>query len=361
MSKRVLLWMSWWIDSTICAYLLKEQGFIPVWLFMKYWVDPLSSNERDENKCCSIEAMNQVQSTCSKLGMEFHVENKRLPFYETVVKHYLALYWENMTPNPCMKCNEKIKWWDLDMRLMKYNCQYMATGHYAIIKYLNWKPYITPWIDKLKDQSYFLSVLDHKSLEKIILPIGLYMKKDIFALAKQYWEDILYSKPESQWVCFYWESSYIPFLKRYKPELFAEWEFKYIGKSKGKIIEKHKWIPYYTIGQRRWLPGWFSKPIYVIWIDYKANTVILWDDEDLWKDKIYIKSPFFIDDALDNVYVKIRHLWTMKKIKNLEKISEDEYCINLESPLRAITSGQYAVLYKDGIYVVWNWMIMDRS
>ena len=395
--------MSGWIDSTVAAYILKEQWYEVVWVFMKYWVDPEMSKwiEKEdkitENKCCSIESQMAAKKTCDKLWIEFHILNMIDNFHEEVVEYFLKMHKKWLTPNPCIQCNKKIKWWDIFWKMKKFNCDFIATGHYAKIKEFEWKKYIQKWDDLKKDQSYFLSVLSHKQLEKIILPLWNFQKEEIKKMAQNFWEEEIFKKKESQWVCFYNENSYVPFLKRHSPELFEEWDFIFIDKNwDEKIVWKHKWMPYYTIWQRKWIWVWgFENPVFVIGFRREKNQVLLWEDEKLRSKKILI-SDLIIKNELKkildeekkfsdekNIFKKflfkikkffwwkkyfsaIRHLWKISEIKKIaekekkfldwktEKILE----ITLKKPLRAITPGQFLVIYSEDMRAIWNGMII---
>ena len=372
MKKRVLLWMSGWIDSTVCAYLLKEQGYDVVWVFMRYWVDPSQNtgiekeDKISENKCCSLEAQNAAKQTCEKLWIEFHVYNVREKFYENVVKYFLLSHKKWLTPNPCIICNKQIKWWNILSKLKKFNCDMIATWHYARILEKDWKLYAAESLDKKKDQSYFMSVLSHNNLKKIIFPIWEMNKDDVRILAKKYWENEVFKKKESQWVCFFNEDSYIPFLKRNIASIFKTWEFIFIwNKWKKEVIWKHIGLPYYTIWQRKLLPWGFEKAIYVIGSNKDKNQILLWYDEDLWKKEIKLskisllselKSLVWTKIKKDYLHLRIRHLWRLSEIHQI-KNCDNWLMVILKTPIRAITPGQFAVFYcKDG-RVLWNGLI----
>ncbi|MCD5382573.1 tRNA 2-thiouridine(34) synthase MnmA [Candidatus Gracilibacteria bacterium] len=403
MKKRILLGMSGGIDSTVAAYILKEQGYEVVGVFMKYWVDPEMSKgiEKEdkitENKCCSIESQMAAKKTCDKLGIEFHILNMIDNFHEEVVEYFLKMHKKGLTPNPCIQCNKKIKWGDIFGKMKKFNCDFIATGHYAKIKEFEGKKYIQKGDDLKKDQSYFLSVLSHKQLEKIILPLGNFQKEEIKKMAQNFGEEEIFKKKESQGVCFYNENSYVPFLKRHSPELFEEGDFIFIDKNGDeKIVGKHKGMPYYTIGQRKGIGvGGFENPVFVIGFRREKNQVLLGEDEKLRSKKILI-SDLIIKNELKkildeekkfsdekNIFKKflfkikkffggkkyfsaIRHLGKISEIKKIaekekkfldgktEKILE----ITLKKPLRAITPGQFLVIYSEDMRAIGNGMII---
>jgi len=387
--KKVLLWMSGWIDSTVCAYLLKEQWYEVVWVFMKYWVDPAMSawiwkeDKISENKCCSLEAQMSAKNTCDKLWIEFHVWNITENFFESVVSYFLKIHKKWLTPNPCVHCNEKIKWWNIVAKLEKFNCDYISTGHYARIKEFEWKKYIQEWIDKWKDQSYFLSVLTHDKIWKVILPLWEMKKEETKKLAKKYWEEEVFKKKESQWVCFYSEDSYVPFLKRHAWDLFEEWDFVYVdNKWKEEVVWRHKWLPYYTIWQRKWIWVWgFENPVYVFWFCRNKNQVLIWEDDKLWKKNLILddchlltqteellkhhkKSFFeeikhrFFPELEKRIFIRIRHLWKLNEVKKIERLDGKKIKVYLKKWMRAITPGQYAVLYSWDERALGNWMII---
>ena len=386
MTKRVFLWMSGWIDSTVAAYKLKESWYEVVWVFMRYWVDPSQNtwiekeDKISENKCCSLEAQMAAKNTCDKLWIKFHVLNVRDRFYEEVVKFFLEIHKKGLTPNPCIRCNQKIKWGDILSKLKKFNCDFIATGHYARIKENNWKLYAQEGVDKKKDQSYFMSVLSHKDLEKVIFPLWEMIKCDTKKLAKEYWEEEIFKKKESQWVCFFNEDSYIPFLKRTVPEIFNIWEFIFIDDEQNrKSVWKHKGLPFYTIGQRKWLPGGFDRAIYVVWFEREKNQVMLWYDEALWKKEILITDIHFLDEIKDLIWkkidpwylkIRIRHLGGLVEVASVNKQNNiienwklktenwEFYVVSLSKPIRAITPWQYAVFYSKDERVLGNGMIV---
>ena len=391
MNKRVLLWMSGWIDSTVCAYLLKEQGYDVVWVFMRYWVDPSQNtwiekeDKISENKCCSLEAQMAANKTCDKLWIEFHVLNVRDRFFEEVVKFFLEIHKKWLTPNPCIRCNQKIKWWDILAKLKNFNCDFIATGHYANVQEKDWKLYAKEGVDKKKDQSYFMSVLSHEDLKKVIFPFWEMTKDETKKLAKRYWEEEVFKKKESQWVCFFSEDSYIPFLKRNLPEIFKVWEFIFTDEFwNQRVAGEHKWLPFYTIGQRKWLPWGFETAIYVTGFNWEKNQVLLWYDEDLWKKEIVIVDTHFSDEMHSLIWkklkswylkVRIRHLgglvevfkierhdinienWKLKT-ENWKLKNTNFYKIILKTPIRAVTPGQYAVFYSEDERVLGNGMII---
>lgn len=386
--KRVLLWMSGWIDSTVAAYILKEQWYEVVWVFMKYWVDPEMSEwmEKEdkitENKCCSIESQMAAKKTCDKLWIEFHILNMRDTFHEDVVKYFLDMHKKWLTPNPCIQCNKKIKWWDIFWKLEKFNCDFIATGHYAKIKELEWKKYIQKWDDSKKDQSYYLSVLKHNQIEKILLPLWNFKKEKIKELAEKFWEDEIFKKKESQWVCFYSEDSYVPFLKRHSPELFSEWEIIYINKNwEKKVVWKHNWLPYFTIWQRKWIwVWWFENPVFVFWFRRDKNQVLIWEKNLLFTDKINI-TDLHLQEKLEKILVNseknffnkikkflfrekyfatIRHLWKDLEIEKINFKKEDKNIleIKLKQKVSKTSSWQFLVIYLKDWTAIWNGMII---
>ncbi len=339
-NKRVLLGMSGGVDSTVAAYLLKEKGYEVVGATMKLWLP-----ENVENN-----AIEDAKKMAEKLGIEHHIIELEDTFKETVVKHFIDGYYEGSTPNPCVFCNKHIKF-DLMFDVAdKLGCRYVATGHYSrIIKNEKTGKYelIKAVTDK-KDQSYMMYNLNQEKLSRILFPIGEYEKSEIREMAEKVGLEV-YNKPDSQDICFIPDGDYERFLEKYSGK--KDKKGKFID-SQGNELGKHQGITRYTIGQRKGLGITFGKPMYVIDINGKNNTVTLGENNDLFKNELIAKDVNFLEFSLEemdenlSVQAKIRY---SSKLSNatVTKLDNNRVKVIFEEAQRAITKGQSVVFYNE--------------
>lgn len=343
-NKRVLLGMSGGVDSSVAAYLLKEQGYEVVGATMKLWIP-----ENIENN-----AIRDAKKIADQLGIEHHVIELEDKFKNTVVKNFIDSYYEGITPNPCVFCNKHIKF-DLMFRVAdELDCHYVATGHYSRIK-LNEETgkyeLLRAKTDK-KDQSYMMYNLNQEKLSRILFPIGEYEKPEIRNIAKEIGLEV-YNKPDSQDICFIPDGDYEKFLEKYSGR--KDKEGKFVDKD-GHVMGKHKGITNYTIGQRKGLGITFGKPTYVIDINGKNNTIVLGENRDLFKTTLNAKDVNFLDFEMSEIKEPIKVQAKIRYSSNLsdaivKKIDDNRVEVEFEEPQRAITRGQSVVFY-DGLKLV---------
>lgn len=308
--------MSGGLDSSTAAALLKKQGYDVQGVFMRFWSEPGKHGRK--NLCCSYDSQLCAHAVAQKLDIKFKILDLSKEFKKQVVDYFLSEYKKGRTPNPCVKCNQFIK----------FNLPgFLATGHYAIVK--NNKLYRGK--DKTKDQSYFLYNLTQKQLKHILFPIGEYTKKRVRAIAKKL--NLPCRQDESRDICFIAGQDHNEFLKRHLklkpgPIIF-----------KNKVIGQHNGLPFYTIGQRAGLGGglYFVKKL-----DIKDNILYVTDqDKKLYSNKLEVEKWHFIDKNFSGkIFCQIRygHPAAPCKIKN--------NFVFFDKPQRAITPGQSVVLYK---------------
>jgi len=330
--RKVIVAMSGGVDSSVAAALLRQAGFDVIGIFMKFWKEGKSL----ENRCCSVESEKLARSVAQKLGISFYVLNVEKEFKRKVVDYFLKEYKEGNTPNPCIICNKEIKFGFLIKKALSLGADFVATGHYARIK----KEKLLKGEDKGKDQSYFLWQLDKKQLSYILFPVGGYTKPEVRKLAEKFKLPTA-KTPESQEVCFI-QNTINDFLKKYlkiKPGKIVNLQ--------GKILGEHEGLWFYTIGQRRGLEI-MQGPYYVIDKDFKKNILIVSKNQkDLGKKELTaIDVSWIVSQKLPiNAEVKIRYKSDFAKAKIFNN-GKNKVKIVFPKKQRAITPGQSAVFYR---------------
>ena len=326
---KIVVAMSGGVDSSVAAALLKKQDFDVVGIFMKFWKDGQSS----ENRCCSVESEKLARLVAKKIGIPFYVLNVEKEFKKKIVDYFLKEYKNGNTPNPCVLCNKEIKFGFLIEKALSLGADCVATGHYVINK----KGRLFESKDKEKDQTYFLCQLNQKQIKRIMFPVGNYKKPEVRKLAKKF--DLPVAEtPESQEVCFI-PNTTDEFLKKYLKTKPGE-----IIDEKGSVLGEHEGLWFYTIGQRKGI-GLSGGPFYVIGKDLKKNQLIISNNQkNLLKKELTLKNINWISGKAQKsalkVKVKIRY-----RNKPADAIIKGNKII-FDKPQRAITPGQSAVFYK---------------
>ena len=346
MKKKVLLAMSGGIDSSIAAYLLLEQGYEVVGVTLRVW-DYIDEKCTNKKGCCSLEDIYDAKEVANRFKIEHHVLDVREEFKKIIVKDFIDEYLNGRTPNPCVKCNFYFKWDYLMDKMQGYDCEYIATGHYAKINKIDNDLFIALATDTNKDQSYFLWQLEQKHLQKTIFPLGNLNKTEIKKIAEHLLLDFLNKKKESQDICFVQNNSYREFLTANVDnigEKYPEGNFLNIS---GEVLGKHNGIPFYTIGQRKGLGIAFTEPLYVKKINLDDNSIILTTKKDLFTDIMYVENHNFISfEKFTNkkLLVKIRYR-NKGQMCTISLNNEQQLEVKFDKKIEAVTPGQSAVFY----------------
>ena len=356
---RVLLGMSGGVDSSVAGYLLREQGYDVVGVTMKVW--PQDCISRAEDKCCGPQAVADARAVAHSLGIPHYVVDEADLFERTVIDYFTSEYQAGRTPNPCVMCNEKLKFGNLWGKAEALGCDYIATGHYAIIEHHEnagaaRTAVLRKGVDPRKDQSYFLFSLRQPQLRRALTPLGTMHKPEIRKIAHSLGLKVA-DKIDSQEICFVPGNDYKAFLRSHLGE--KEFHRGQIYDVEGNFVAEHDGIELFTIGQRKGLPGGSPRPRYVVDLDPETNRVIVGDAEDLVCDEFEIDRTNWIarDVPSENVdvTVKIRysHPGTRATMTRLE-----DHCarIRLHEPQRAVTPGQAAVIYDDDVVIGGGWI-----
>ncbi|MEQ2130259.1 tRNA 2-thiouridine(34) synthase MnmA [Caldanaerobacter subterraneus KAk] len=351
-NNRVVVGMSGGVDSSVAAYLLKEQGYEVIGVTMQIWQDKDEEAVRVEGGCCSLAAVNDARRVANKIGIKYYVMNFKDVFKEKVIDYFVDEYLRGRTPNPCIACNKYIKFEELLKRAWMIDAYYVATGHYAIKEYdeERGRYLLKKSVDTSKDQTYVLYNLTQTQLEHILFPLGKYKKDEVRELAKNLGLPVA-SKPDSQEICFVTDNDYGKFIRENAKEEIKPGEFR---DTRGRFLGYHKGIIHYTIGQRKGLGISVGKPLYVVDIDAENNVVVLGYGDEVYGDELisYNNNFISIDKLEKEMRVKAKIRYTAKEQDAVIRPLEDgRVFVKFDNPQRAITPGQSVVFY-DGDIVV---------
>lgn len=361
--KKVVVALSGGVDSAVAAALLKQQGHQIVGVFMHFWShqERNKSNEAPSNACCSAEAERRARMVASKLKIPFYVFHFGRQFKEAVVKYFLAEIKRGRTPNPCVVCNEKIKFGLLLEKALALGFDYLATGHYAQKSETQQRPLknrqavlglaqskiykLLASNNKVKDQTYFLWRLNQEQLKHILFPVGGFSdKKQVKKIAQDLGLEVDKAK-ESQNICFLGDNDIYNFLK-----IYLKLKAGKVIDDSGEILGQHKGLGLYTIGQRKGL-GFSGGPWFVINKDLKNNAIIVSKNEEALLRKELIAAEVNWISGIEpklplKVKVKIRYRTKSVAATINERVGGLEYRIVFAKPQRAITPGQSVVFYR---------------
>jgi tRNA-specific 2-thiouridylase len=347
--------MSGGVDSSAAAALLLEQGYDVVGITLKLW--PQDCVSRAEDKCCGPQAVTDARSVCHKLGIPYYLIDEADAFQKQVINYFAEEYKAGRTPNPCVMCNEKLKFGALIDRARQLGGDYIATGHFARLETrADGRVLLKKGHDSRKDQSYFLFSLRQNQLARSMFPLGEKTKQDTRQVARECQLKTA-DKEESMEICFVPDKDYGKFLQMAK---LAEKHQGEIVDLAGKVLGHHDGIEFYTIGQRKGLGLSTPKPVYVIELDAANNRVVVGDDSALDRAEFTVRNcnwiPFDDPPREMQVSAKIRynHPGTAATVRPLEGGRAQ---VTLHTPQRAITPGQACVFYDDDLVVGGGWIV----
>lgn len=349
--KKVVVGMSGGVDSSVAAYLLKEQGYEVIGVTMQIWQDEGNAAMEENGGCCGLSAVEDARRVAGELEIPYYVMNFKKEFQANVIDYFVKEYLEGRTPNPCIACNRYVKWESLLKRSLDIGADYIATGHYARIELLpNGRYALRKSATEDKDQTYALYNLTQEQLSHTLMPVGAYRKEEIRAIAGKIGLNIA-NKPDSQEICFIPDHDYARFIEENTDQKIAPGNFV---SPEGQLLGRHKGITHYTVGQRRGLNLSLGHPAFVLEIRPEANEVVIGDGSQIFSRQLFANRLNFMSvpdiEGEVSAVAKIRYSHRGAPCV-IKKIKDDIIQCIFKEPQRAVTPGQ-AVVFYDGDYVL---------
>lgn len=340
--RKVLVAMSGGVDSSVAAARLVADGFAVVGVTMRLFC---YGDELPDRPCCSLDSVNDAAKVASHLGIPHYVIDFQDRFSRDVIRNFVSEYASGRTPIPCVRCNSFTKFKDLMAHADALDCDYIATGHYALTR----GGALYRGRDPEKDQTYFLWGIDRNVVERMLTPVGDLTKARTREMARELGL-VTAEKQESVEICFVPDNDYVAVLEQQLPGDSPALSPGPIVTTRGEIVGEHQGYARYTIGQRKGLPGGFPEPIYVLAVRPATREVVVGSQDELLGDSLELEDVNWLAPPLEPgsrclVQVRYRSRAVPARIRPSVGGGADCLAADLMEPVRAITPGQSGVLY----------------
>ncbi len=340
--ERVVIAMSGGVDSAVAAGILAREGYDVVGITMRLWTAGDPDAPASRKRCCSVEDTDDARQAADAIGIPHYVLNMEREFQDRVVNYFVGEYERGRTPNPCLACNEHVKFRALLDRAVALDADFLATGHYARIEHAGGRYRLYRAIDDTKDQSYVLYTLGQAEMAKTLFPVGAYAKPRIRELAAEMRLGLA-EKPDSVDICFVPDGDYKSFVRNRSLPRSGD-----LLDAGGAVIGAHDGIAGYTIGQRKGLGIAVGEKRFVTAIDPAAHTVTIGTEDDLLARSLIAERVNWLAGAAPSApiraAVKIRYRATPAPA-TITPLDDGGMRVDFDEPQRAITPGQAAVVY----------------
>ncbi len=337
--------MSGGVDSSVAAALLKQAGCEVYGIMLRLWS---ASGQGDNNRCCNPDAVALARHVAEQLHIPFDTLDASEVFRQTVVQSFLDGYAAGRTPNPCLTCNRLVRWTYLFRHILSLGFDFLATGHYVRVQSDGHRHLLLRGVDRSKDQSYVLYMLNQEQLAHSLFPVGEYEKTQIRAIAASLNLPVAYA-PDSQDLCFVSNEDYRRFIRLHAPELIQP---GLIVRRDGTLLGEHQGLIDYTIGQRRGLRLASTQRLYVLEKDVGSNRLIVGTEEELEQSEALVEDLHWVAGTPPSgsfrSAVKTRYT-AAETWADVSVLEENQARITFETPQRALTPGQAAVFYDGDI------------
>jgi tRNA-specific 2-thiouridylase len=341
---RVIVGMSGGVDSSVTAALLKQAGHDVIGVTLNVWPDlPNMPDIQREDACCALGAVEDARRVADKLDIPYYVLNFREVFEDKVIKDFVKTYASGRTPNPCIRCNQFIKFDALLVKARQLGAELVATGHYARIEHAPGHHRLRKAADLTKDQSYVLYVMSQDRLAAAMMPLGEHTKVETRQIAADLGLPVA-GKPESQDICFVPFRRYTEFIELYAPEVLQPGP---IVDQQGTVLGEHRGIALHTIGQRRGLGVAAGQPLFVTELRPDSNTVVVGGPEALHKPGCRLEEVNWIEGTppMEPLRAMAKARYRAAEVACSVVVEGDGLKVDFDEPQKAITPGQALVLY----------------